>query len=120
RAKADARAFWSGSDPARLLAEALWVGDVLIGLLAAITAYYLREGLSPVPAGTFVMMLLATGIAINVLYFSGAYTAPPDERFASQMSKGFKAWSVAFIVLMVIGYMTKTSAAYSRLWIATW
>jgi Undecaprenyl-phosphate glucose phosphotransferase len=120
RAKADARAFWSGGDPARLLAEALWVGDVLIGLLAAITAYYLREGVSQVPTGTFVMMLLAIGIATNVLYFSGAYAAPPDEGFASQMSRGFKAWCVALIVLMVIGYVTKTSAAYSRLWIVTW
>ena len=66
------------------------------------------------------MMLLAIGIAINVLCFSGAYTAPPDEGFASHMGKGLKAWCVAFLVLMVIGYMTKTSAAYSRLWIATW
>jgi Undecaprenyl-phosphate glucose phosphotransferase len=120
RAKARARGFSSEGDPVRLLGEALWIADVLVGFMAAMIAYYLREGLVPVPPEIFAMTLLAIVIAINVLYLSGAYAMAPDTGFAVQMSKGFKAWCVAFIVLMVIGYVTKTSATYSRVWIIAW
>ena len=120
RARAGARAFASGGDPARLLADGLWVGDALIVLLTALVAYVLRHGLGPIPLEIFSTILLALVITINVMHFSGAYDAARDEGLRAQIGRSVRAWSMTFVVLLTLGYLTKTSEDYSRLWVGSW
>ncbi len=120
RAKVGGRAFSSSNDLVRLLCEGMWVADSLIVLLAALVAYVLRHGSGAIPVEIILTTLLALVITVNVLHFSGAYATAPEDGFATQMGKVLKAWTLAFIVLMLIGYLTKTSDTYSRFWVASW
>ena len=120
RAKAGARAFASAGDPARMLADGLWVADALIVLLSALVAYVLRHGLAPIPLEVFSTILLALVLTLNVMHFSGAYSSALEEGLLAQIGRSVRAWSAAFTVLIVIAYLTRTSEDYSRLWVAGW
>ncbi len=120
RAKAGARAFASAGDPARMLADGLWVADALIVLVSALIAYVLRHGLAPIPLEVFSTILLALVLTLNVMHFSGAYTSALEEGLLAQIGRSVRAWSAAFTVLIVIAYLTRTSEDYSRLWVAGW
>ncbi len=120
QAKAGARAFSSGVEPMRLLADGLWVADVLIVLVAAAAANFARQGLAPIPIEVVSTTLLAAVLTTNAMHMSGAYAGALNEGFAAQVGKAVRAWSLVFVVLMILGYLTKTSEIYSRLWVVTW
>jgi len=120
QAKAGARAVSSGAEPMRLLADGLWVADALIVLVAAAVANLLRQGLTPIPFEIFSTALLAAVLTVNAMHMSGAYAGALNEGFAAQMGKAVRAWTLVFAVLVILGYLTKTSEIYSRLWIIAW
>lgn len=120
QAKAGARASSSIADPLRLLTDGMWLADALVVLVAAAVANLLRQGLTPIPLEVFPTALLAAVLTVNAMYMSGAYGAALSEAFAAQVGKAVRAWSLVFAILMVLGYLTKTSEIYSRLWIVSW
>jgi len=120
QAKAGARALSMGVEPMRLLAEGLWVADALIVLVAATVANLLRQGLTPIPLEAYSSAVLAAVLTVNAMQISGAYAGALNKGFAAQVGKAVQAWSIVFAVLMVLGYLTKTSENYSRLWMITW
>lgn len=120
QAKASARASSSGVDPMRLLTDGLWMADALIVLVAAAAANLLRQGFTPIPLEISSTALLAAVLTVNAMYMSGAYGGALSDPFASQVGKALRAWSLVFAILLILGYLTKTSEIYSRLWIVTW
>jgi len=120
QAKAGARAFSSGADPMRLLADGLWVADALIVLVAAAVANLVVQELVPTPFEIYSTVLLAAVLTVNAMQISGAYAGALKKRFATQVAKAVRAWSLVFAVLMVFGYLTKTAESYSRLWVVSW
>ena len=120
QAKAGARAFSSGADPMRLLADGLWVADALIVLVAAGIANLIIQGLAPTSLEVYSTALLAAVLTVNAMQISGAYSGAMNKGFAAQVGKAVRAWSLVFAVLMVLGYLTKTSESYSRLWVVSW
>ncbi len=120
QAKAGARALSSGADPIRLLAEGLWVADVVIVLVAAAVANVVLRGFAPIPLEIYSSALLAAVLTVNAMHISGAYAGVLNKGFAAQVGKVVRAWSLVFAVLMILGYLTKTSEIYSRLWIVSW
>lgn len=120
QAKAGARALSMGVEPMRLLADGLWVADALTVLIAATVANLLRQGLTPIPLEVYLSAVLAAVLTVNAMQISGAYAGVLNKGFAAQVGKAVRAWSLVFAGLMVLGYLTKTSESYSRLWIITW
>jgi len=120
QAKAGARALSIGVEPMRLLADGLWVADALIVLTAAMLASLLRQGLTPIPLEVYLSAVLAAVLTVNAMQISGAYAGVLNKGFAAQVGKVVRAWSLVFAVLMLLGYVTKTSESYSRLWAGTW
>jgi len=120
QAKAGARASSSVADPSRLLIDGMWMADALIVLIAAVAANLLRQGLTPIPLEISTTALLAAVLTVNAMHMTGAYGAALREAFASQVGKAVRAWSFVFAILLILGYLTKTSEIYSRLWMVTW
>ncbi len=120
QAKAGARAFSSGADPMRLLADGLWVADALTVLVAAAVANLAVQELVPTPFEIYSTVLLAAVLTVNAMQISGAYAGALNKGFATQVAKAVRAWSLVFAVLMVFGYLTKTAESYSRLWVVSW
>ena len=120
QAKAGARASSSISDPLRLLKDGMWVADALVVLVAAAVANLLRQGFTPIPLEVFSTALLAAVLTVNAMHMSGAYGGALSEAFAAQVGKAVRAWTLVFIILLILGYLTKTSEIYSRFWIVSW
>lgn len=120
QAKAGARASSSSVDPMRLLIDGLWMADALIVLVAAAVANLLRQGFTPIPLEVSSTALLAAVVTVNTMHMSGAYRAVLTDSFASQVGKAVRAWSIVFAILLILGYLTKTSEIYSRLWMVAW
>lgn len=120
QAKAGARALSSGADPMRLLADGLWVADALIVLASAAVANLVVRELTPTSLEVYSTVLLAAVLTVNAMQISGAYAGALNKGFAAQVAKAVRAWSLVFAVLMVLGYLTKTSDSYSRIWVVSW
>ncbi len=120
QAKAGARASSSIADPLRLLVDGMWVADALVVLVAAAVANLLRQGFTPIPLEVFSTALLAAVLTVNAMHMSGAYGGALSEAFAAQAGKAVRAWTFVFAILLILGYLTKTSEIYSRLWIVSW
>ena len=120
QAKAGARALSSGVDPMRLLADGLWVADAVIVLIAAAVAKLMIQELVPTSFEVYSTVLLAAVLTVNAMQISGAYAGAMNKGFAAQVGMAVRAWSLVFAVLMVLGYLTKTSESYSRLWVVSW
>ena len=120
QARAGARAFSSGADPMRLLADGLWAADALIVICAAVVANLVVRELTPTSLEVYSTVLLAAVLTVNAMHISGAYAGAMNKGFAAQVGKAVRAWSIVFAVLMVLGYLTKTSDNYSRIWVVSW
>lgn len=120
QAKAGARAFSSGADPMRLLADGLWFADALVVLVAAALANLVIQELVPTSLEVYSTVLLAAVLTVNAMQISGAYAGVMNKGFAAQAAKAVRAWSLVFAILMVLGYLTKTAESYSRLWVVLW
>ncbi len=104
----------------RLLADGLWVADALIVLASAAVANLVVRELTPTSLEVYSTVLLAAVLTVNAMQISGAYAGALNKGFAAQVAKAVRAWSLVFAVLMVLGYLTKTSDSYSRIWVVSW
>ena len=120
QAKAGARASSSIADPLRLLADGMWVADALVVLVAAAVANLLRQGFTPIPLEVFSTALLAAVLTVNAMHMSGAYGGTLNEAIAAQVGQAVRAGARGVAILLILGYLTKTSEIYSRLWIISW
>lgn len=120
QAKAGASSSSSVADPLRLLVDGMWGADVLVVLAAAAVANLLRQGFTPIPLEVCSTALLAAVLTVNAMHMSGAYGRGLSDAFAAQVGRVVRAWSLVFAILLILGYLTKTSEIYSRLWIVSW
>ena len=99
QAKAGARAFSSGADPVRLLADGLWFADALVVLVAAGLANLVVQELVPTSFEVYSTVLLAAVLTVNAMQISGAYAGVMNKGFAAQVAKTIRAWSLVFAIL---------------------
>ena len=119
-AHADAKAFGHRVELARLLGGAMGVTDVLLVCAGAAMAHLLRHGLHPIPMEIASITALAAIVLANTLYFSGAYSAGSTDRLSRQIATVVRVWTLIFVGLVLLGYMTKTSGTFSRAWAFAW
>ena len=119
-AQAGARTFSRTSDPIRLLGDALALADAGIVVLSSAGAYLLRHGPASVPLEITSTTLLATALTFNVMRLGGAYTRDATAPVGVQVRRAAQGWSLVFVALVIVGYLTKTSDTFSRLWAVGW
>lgn len=119
-AQAGARAFSPGGDPMRLLAGGLRLADVLIVLSSSVIAYLLRHGFVALPLEVMSTTLLAAILTFNLMHLSGAYGRHLAAGIGEQIGNAAQAWTLLFVTLVLLGYLTKTSEDYSRAWSIAW
>jgi Undecaprenyl-phosphate glucose phosphotransferase len=83
-------------------------------------AFLVRHGVEPMPLDIMSTSVLAAVLGINALSIAGVYGAKLQDDLLAQSWRAVQAWTVVFIILMAIGYLTKTSTDYSRLWAVIW
>jgi putative colanic acid biosynthesis UDP-glucose lipid carrier transferase len=107
-------------EPLRLLAGGVIFGDGLAVILASAVAHMLRNGDLSVPIGVASTTLLAAALMLEVMRGSGAYSRHVMDGLAAQLCRALRNWSVVFALLLALGYVTKTSEAFSRVWASAW
>ncbi|MFC0406628.1 undecaprenyl-phosphate glucose phosphotransferase [Roseomonas elaeocarpi] len=119
-AQADARAVSPSTDPLNFLAGGLIVSDAAVVSLTALFAYMLRHGAAPLPPDLLSTVLLAVALNFNLMQLNGAYGRHLLDGLGPQLLRVAKAWSLVMAALIILGYLTKTSEEYSRLWMIGW
>ncbi len=119
-AQNDARRRAGSRDPLKLLAGFVGIADALVIFLLSEVAFVLRHGLEPMPVEILSTSVLASLLTVNVLTISGAYGTHIKDRFIAQTGQAARAWTIVFVLLLIIGYLTKTVSDFSRLWAVLW
>jgi len=107
-------------EPLRLLAGGVILGDGLAVILASVVAHMLRYSEWSVPIGVSSTTLLAAALMLEVMRGSGAYSRHITDGIAAQLVRVLRNWSVVFALLLALGYVTKTSEVFSRVWASAW
>ncbi len=118
-AQAGARAYSRSSSPMRLLVDGVMIADAAVILFASAIAYAVRHGNIDMPLEVLAITLLSLIVTLNGLRLAGAYDQVLGG-VSGQVAKAAKVWSCVFVVLATMGFLTKTSIDYSRIWAASW
>ncbi|MDJ0947521.1 MAG: undecaprenyl-phosphate glucose phosphotransferase [Alphaproteobacteria bacterium] len=100
-----------------ILTGFLRLGDLMMVVLAALMAHLVRFGDIDLSANYSIVVLLVCLIAAHVFQMFRLYEFGELSRFLFQAPKLFLAWTVVILVLLTIGFLTKTSEDYSRIWV---
>jgi putative colanic acid biosynthesis UDP-glucose lipid carrier transferase len=119
-AYADMREHTAGHDPLRLLKGSVGACDATVIFIFSLIAFMLRYGVEPMPLDIVATSLLASLLAVNALSILGAYGAYFTQSIIAQIWRAAQALTAAFAVLLAIGYLTRVSSEYSRIWATTW
>ncbi len=120
QAQAGARALSPTSDPLKILVGALILTDTLIVLVSSAGAYVLRHGSLSVPLEIASITFLAVALTLNAMKLAGAYNCNATSTAAGQVGSAMHGWSLVFAMLVILGYLTKTSDDFSRTWAIGW
>lgn len=96
------------------------VVDLLVILVAGWAAYWLRHGSPELPVPYLVAIGIGLVVAANAFHFAGLYNFDNVRNSASQFTRLAGGWLAVTMLLIVVGFFSKTSADYSRIWLATW
>ncbi len=119
-AQAGARAFSQSGNPMHLLGGAMAAADAGVVVLASAGAYALRHQAVGVSGEVVSITLLAAVLMLNAMRLAGSYTRRLDAAPAVQIGRAVQGWSGVFALLLILGYLTKTSDDFSRAWAVGW
>lgn len=96
---------------------------VLDGLLIAVAgwiAYFIRWNEWSIPQGYLLVLILGTALAVVLLPLSGAYRSWRGRVQWKDIGHALPALFFVVLILALLGTLAKTSAEFSRLWMAYW
>ncbi|MEE8295561.1 MAG: undecaprenyl-phosphate glucose phosphotransferase [Sphingomonadales bacterium] len=105
------------AEPLKALSLNLDFGGILA---AGVLAFLVRFGPEVPGANYLVLLALGTGLSILFLNLFHLYDRAV---FSNPLSRQFRLWGVwsgVFVALVLIGFLTKTSEDFSRIWVVTW
>lgn len=108
------------TDSQTLLAGALRLIDVLMVAATGYLAYGLREGRVDPPATYMAALVLACLLTLNIMQFAKVYRPDSLRRPVRRFGRIAAAWLGVLATLIIISFLTKTSAEFSRLWLVIW
>ncbi len=87
----------------------------------AMAIYYLYVvPVEPDISGYLSASFLGAFLAVAVIQAIDGYQLDTFRSFVSQISKSITGFAFAMTILLVIGFFSKTSGIYSRVWFGTW
>jgi putative colanic acid biosynthesis UDP-glucose lipid carrier transferase len=96
---------------------------VLDGLLIAVAgwiAYFIRWNEWSIPQGYLLVLILGTALAVVLLPLSGAYRSWRGRVQWQDIGHVVPALFFVVLILALVGTLAKTTAEFSRLWMAYW
>jgi len=109
-----------GADLQLVLAAGLRLADLAALGLVGVAAYWLRNESLDLSDQDLAALGIGLLLAVIYLHVAKLYEHAALGRVNQQVAKAFVAWGAVIVTLVMIGYFTKTSASFSRIWIATW
>jgi len=94
--------------------------DVLCVLLGAYLAYVLRAPESSSSTHYTIAFVLSGLLTFIVFSMLGVYESLRGKSWLSQVKKIAIAWANVVVILIIIAFLSKTSADFSRLWMTYW
>lgn len=94
--------------------------DVLVIVVTAYAAYRLRFGDIPFSEAYLILIIFSLLLAIMLFPQCGLYHPLRNTHWPHLLQRLIVAWSLLMLCLIVIGWATKTSAEFSRLWLGYW
>lgn len=103
-----------------LLSLVFWIGDLVMVLLAAYSAYFIRFGNLSLP--NRYELLTVVGVLVGFFVFSSSNLQQFARHTLSfDLILGILRASAGLAFIMIVFlFVTKTSAHYSRIWLVTW
>lgn len=98
----------------------LRVADLAIIFAAALLAHVLRFQHLDLQGNYLAAILVVVLISANIFHAMRLYNFQALARHLFQVRRMFLAWSLVILLLLSFGFLTKTSAEYSRLWVILW
>ena len=107
---------------ARVLASSARTAEGLLVAIAGATLAYLHPRYTELDiAPSYVLVILATGIALPLLINAfGLYTIQSLLRPIEQIRRIGSTWTLIFAVIVFAMFMSKSGESYSRAWLASW
>jgi len=94
--------------------------DVVCVLLGALVAYFIKFQDLVLPPQYQIAILLGILLTLIVFSSSGIYTSWRGKRWLHQARIVTMTWVAVVITLIILAFLTKTSAEISRQWMAMW
>ena len=98
----------------------LRLGDVVVVALAALFAYWVRHGHVEVPFSYLVVTLIGVVLVANTLHAARLYNFRLLLALPAQIHKLSVSLPLVFLMLLGLGFFTKTSSEFSRVWMVLW
>jgi len=76
-----------------MLVGLVGVADAVVIFTFSLIAFVVRHGIEPVPLDIITTSALACLLALNALYFAGAYGSYSNERVVGQIWRAAQAWT---------------------------
>lgn len=94
--------------------------DLAIVGFSGWAAYGLRHKDWLTPGHYIVAIIIILAFTANSFQFAGLYRSNMLGRIAEPVARITIAWAVVVLMLLAVAFFSKTSADYSRIWLATW
>ncbi len=116
-----AQLFSADSVSPNLITGFVRIGEFL-GLLAIALGvfFYYLDGRDALMAQHLGAALFGSILSVSFIQAIDGYQASSLRNFITQFSKAVSGFTVALLALVVIGFVSKTSAEFSRLWFGSW
>ncbi len=103
----------------------LRAADTIVLILSAILAYIVYLELVVGAGGSAwgnygVVVFLAAFLQINLFNLAGVYERTAEQQLHLRPWPVVGAWTTLFSILIILGFLTKTSEQFSRGWVLSW
>lgn len=102
-----------------MFSSATRITDVLAVISGGWVAYWMRHDWAP-GREELLVLLLSIALTVIILPLAGAYRSWKGVPGISELMRALAGWFVVVTILVFIGTATKTTAEFSRLWMAYW
>ncbi|HYM31360.1 MAG TPA: undecaprenyl-phosphate glucose phosphotransferase [Candidatus Cybelea sp.] len=104
-----------------ILLGILRAGDVIVVIATALLANQLRNHNVLFQSQDYLSAtVLAVLLTLQVFHFSGAYSVRLMDAPLAQIGRVVQAWAAVWLAMIAVGFFTKTSTDFSRIWAGLW
>ena len=120
-AKQVAELFSSDAISSRLIASLVRIGEFVgLAAIAFLVRHYYLAGSSEPFIIYAAAVTLGTALTLTFVQAIDGYEVSILRNFMGQFSKAAAGFTLAMVVLVIIGFFAKISTEYSRLWFGSW